>query len=95
MPSLFHTKNKKNNQPESPGQYNSIRIVKERTHRNTSFFCWRRGASTNSLVFFNGPNVTRPFFDTLTHLIVVVLDFASLLAGLLRPLRNEVVRPLN
>ena len=38
MPSLFYTKNKKNNQPESPGQYNSIRIVKERTHRNTSFF---------------------------------------------------------
>ena len=36
----------------------------------------------------NGPNVTRPFCNTLTYLIVVIIYFASLVASPLRPLKG-------
>ena len=36
----------------------------------------------------NGPNVTRPFCNTLTYLIVVIIHFASLVASPLRPLKG-------
>ena len=36
----------------------------------------------------NGPNVTRPFCNTLTYLIVVMIYFASLVASPLRPLKG-------